>query len=471
MFARGNWSVFGIDRQLAGTFRQTLDNRETMLRWSQATASAVVRTTHVPAIGINPYDRPRLDEDHVVAVELMERLTRARVDDLDGWWAEELEQLFAYGETRYRIDENRYGFWFVFSDWRDVSDVASIREDLAYRNHGLPYRLLDKHGRKAIEEKFQGQTTVMRKQFPVIVDFNQGMIFAESTSKSHLGLLASLFHLLGTDSFPMCWRFLPEGDWIRPVLAQLYQESRFKEAFEQRAEERTRLPVALIEKSENLELEKILAANFSMTELETEEWIGLGTPAEIKLYPSADRVVATTPTNALMLLNAAEEAIVESAQLLFQERIVSANKKGEERTFRRDLFRMALSNGINDLDAGVALLRGFDLPGFRRDVARERRRSKGTPAISLLWLNWLRGMEDAIRMFSQACVGLLDKQENLREELARQLDRGEYGIVPLSQEQFTGNQTPGAGGRCAGHRCTGGCKTWIGTDYGGAAKR
>lgn len=429
MFARGNWSVFGVARDKQAAFVQSLDSWARMFYWSQLAASAVVRMSKVPAIGINPYDRPRLDEGEELTIAQVEAVAAFRSLDPDTLpqgtlftsdpEGADTGKLYGLGAERFVIGQKRYGFWFVWNDWKDVGDQASKKEDLAYTSAQRPYKFLDKEAKIAVDVAADSASAMVRKQFPVMVDFSTGRVFAETTNKGQLGLLQDLLQSLGCEVFAMAWVFGRGGAWIPPLLKQLHADSRFKEAFGKRAGQEAVLGRGMAEKLEDREMEKIVSTTFSLTELETEEWIGLTTPAEIKLFPGADRVVASSPTSATLLMDASRESEIYSAVLIFQERVAVVSRKGEERTFRNDIFRLAVNDNINETEAGAGLLRSFELVGFKRKIAREARKSGHYPEIKRLWCYWMLGMEAAIDTFTAAANGILEPSDVARSGLVR----------------------------------------------------
>jgi hypothetical protein len=72
-------------------------------------------------------------------------------------------------------------------------------------------------------------------------------------------------------------------------------------------------------------------------------------------------------------------------------------KNSEERTFRKDLLCIDVNDRINLTEVGVAMLRGFDIPAFRKDIQREIRQTKQVPSIEQFWSNWLHEMSNAVR--------------------------------------------------------------------------
>ena len=68
-------------------------------------------------------------------------------------------------------------------------------------------------------------------------------------------------------------------------------------------------------------------------------------------------------------------------------------KDGGERTFRKELLCVDVNDRINLTDVGAAMLRGFDIPAFRKDIQREIRQTNQVPSIEQFWGNWLHEIE------------------------------------------------------------------------------
>jgi len=54
------------------------------------------------------------------------------------------------------------------------------------------------------------------------------------------------------------------------------------------------------------------------------------------------------------------------------------------------------------------MLRGFDLPEFRKDLQREIRQTKQVPPIEQFWSTWLHQMSNAVRTVEASIRELLD---------------------------------------------------------------
>ncbi len=115
------------------------------------------------------------------------------------------------------------------------------------------------------------------------------------------------------------------------------------------------------------------------------------------------------------------DAKVFSGSITFQDRITANSKKGGEITFRKDILSLDINDQINLTDAGAAMLRGFDVPAFRKDIQREIRQTKQVPSVDQFWSQWLLAMSNSVRTI----------ESSFREIL--ELDGAEPGgILPMS---------------------------------------
>jgi hypothetical protein len=103
-----------------------------------------------------------------------------------------------------------------------------------------------------------------------------------------------------------------------------------------------------------------------------------------------------------------QEAKIISGAITFQEVVSATSKKGGEYTFRKDLLAIDLNDRINLTDVGAAMMRGFDIPMFRKDLLREIRQTRQVPSIEQFWSNWLHEMSNAVRTIEATFRQLLD---------------------------------------------------------------
>jgi len=157
-----------------------------------------------------------------------------------------------------------------------------------------------------------------------------------------------------------------------------------------------------------------------MTQLPSELWAGISGPAQIRLHDASAPIGVKGATSATTLLNMTNDAKVISGAITFQERVSVTSKQGGERTFRKDLLCMDVNDRINLTDVGAAMLRGFDVPSFRKDIQREIRKTKQVPSIEQFWGNWLHELSNAVRTIEAAFRELLDIDGNQ-----------EAGILPM----------------------------------------
>jgi hypothetical protein len=427
MFGRGTWAILGLAAESIETFRANLADRATMAGHSQMAAAAVTRHFSSDALGINPFGAPRLDESHPVAAEHQEALAQFAITEReagsDYTLPDEVLHCAGYGhsEEQFQLEPSLpwYGLWAVSNEWKDVSDLASIREQRSYLSMERPYRFLAPIDKKTIDQEALAVTAVIRKQIPVLLDFNEGRVYIESSNKKVIPTIVARLQQMGADINSVAWTY-DRPNWTAEIIQRLYEQTQYQDDFIKRADEATRFKPKEIEKLEDRELEAIVANYFSMTQLGNELWAGLSGPALVRLHDASPPIGVKAPTTATTLLNMTKEAAALSGSITFQERVAFIGKDGGERSFRKDLLRVEVSDRINLVDAGAAMLRGFDVPAFRKDIQREIRKTHQVPSVREFWRSWLQELSNAVRTMEASFREILDIDGNQ-----------EAGILPV----------------------------------------
>jgi hypothetical protein len=299
-----------------------------------------------------------------------------------------------------------YGLWAVSNEWKDVSDLASIKEQRSYAVLDRPYKFLQATDKNSVDQETLGVTAAVRKQVPVLLDFNEGRVYIENSNKKLIYVITERLKQLGVEIVSVAWTY-SRPNWPAEILNKLYEGTQYQSDFQKRADEATRFKANEIEKLEDKELESIVANYFSMTQLPSDLWVGISGPAQIRLHDTCQPIAVKAPISATTLLNMTDDAKVFSGSITFQERITTIGKNGE-RTFRKDLFGVDLNDQINLTDVGAAMLRGFDIPAFRKDIQREIRKTKQVPSIEQFWSSWLHEMSNAVRTIEATFREVLD---------------------------------------------------------------
>jgi hypothetical protein len=427
MFGRGNWAIVGLTKESLEAFRTSLADRTIMVAASQIAASAITRHFNSDALGINPFSAPRLDEQHPLGLDHQEELARYATSEQEARSDHNLPAAIldceGYGFTveQFQLHATMpwYGLWAVSNEWKDVSDLASIKEQRSYALLDRPYKFLQATDRASVDKETLGVTAAVRKQVPVLLDFNEGRIYIESHNKKLIYTITTQLNKLGIETIPVAWTYnLP--NWPSEVLGRLHQGTQYQGDFQKRADEATRFTAKEIEKLEDRELESIVANYFSMTELPGELWAGISGPAQIRLHDASPPIGVKAPTSATTLLKMTDDATVISGAVTFQERVSTTSKSRGEFTFRRDLLCVDVNDRINLTDVGAAMLRGFDVPALRKDIQREIRKTKQVPSIEQFWGNWLHELSKAVRTIESAFREILNIDGNQ-----------EAGILPM----------------------------------------
>lgn len=427
MFGRGNWAVLGLAKESLASFKASLEDRLPMIAASQLAASAVTRHLKVDVLGINPFSGPRLDEKQPISSDQEKQLVEYAAAEPESrphfsLASEILEsESYAVGAQRFQLHGTIpwYGMWAVLNHWKDVGDLTSVKEQYSYELLERPYKFLQATDKRSVDKDTRGATAAVRKQFPVLLDFNEGRVWIENSNKKAIYAVTVLLKQLGADIFSVGWIY-KRPNWPSEILNRLCEKSQYQSDFQKRADETTRFRPKEIEKLEDKELESIVANHFSMTQLSSDMWVAISSPAQIQLHLTSQPIAVKAPPNATTLLGMTNDAHVYSGALTFQDRITAVSKKNGEYTFRKDLLSVDLNDQINLTEVGAAMLRGFDLPAFRKDIQREIKNTRQVPPIDQFWSTWLHELNNAVRILESSFREILD------------LDGGEQGgILPM----------------------------------------
>jgi hypothetical protein len=426
MFGRGSWAVFGLGQESLKTFTAILEDRAMMLTASQLAAAAITRDSKSDTAGLNPFSSPRLDEEHPLDAAFEPELagySSAEPSERAATLADEILNCLGYGftEARFRIHPEMpwYGLWAVINEWKDVSDIASIREQGSYRLLERPYKFLPSTDKKTVEEATFGINAAMRRQIPVLLDFNDGRVYIENTNKDLIYRVTVILRRIGIDVIHVAWRY-PRSNWPETILNKLYEHTQYQQEFQKRAEEASRFKSGEIQKLEDRELESIVSNFFSMTELGAGFWVGISGPAQVRLHSASPPIGVRDVATATTLLAMTSDSTIVSGSLTLQEIVSGTSKKRAEYTFRKDVLRIEVNDRMNITEIGAAILRGFDIPAFRKDILRDIRYTKDVPSIEQFWAMWLHEMSNSLRTIEMTFREVLELDGN-----------EEAGILPM----------------------------------------
>jgi hypothetical protein len=422
MFSRANWAIVGLNPESLEKFRMILLDPSVLFKSSQLVQSVNSKFDQVNSIGINPFDNPRKDEGR----ELEKKLSSNDLgtihqaihnDDNVNLMVETYKNFFGSNEVAFRIhpDLPWYGMWFVLNTSEDVSDVASIKEHLAYTKISRPYKYAVKEDKTLIDSSAQGHVELIRKQFPVFLDFNSGRVFIENTSEEVIIEVLAALTKLGVETFPLMWKFV-EGDWVTKFLNAQTGTRVFTDQIIKRAMDVRTFTEGEIEKFEDPLVERIVSKYFAVIDPGTGLQYALSPVATLTLYPGGSPVTVNDPSDCINLLDN-PKVIFNTAHLTFHEIEIKDTKKGP-RQVRNDLFTFDLNQNVMLWDAGAAVIRGFDVPGFKRTIMKEIHKTKQEMPISFYWSEWLKFLGESVHVFSENVAVVLE------------IDRtGEFGLV------------------------------------------
>src|SRR5260370_33144319 len=335
MFGRGNWAIVGLAKESLEAFRTSLEDRTLMVASSQMAASAITRHFKSDALGINPFSAPRLDEQHTVGLDHQEEFARYATSEQEARsnhsLPAEILDCEGYGFTveQFQLHPTMpwYGLWAVSNEWKDVSDLASIKEQRSYVLLDRPYKFLQATDKTSVDKETLGVTAAVRKQVPVLLDFNEGRVYIKNNNKKLIYTITERLKQLGVELIPAAWTYsLPNTP--AEILKKVYEGTQYQGDFQKRADEATRFKANEIEKLEDRELESVVANYFSMTQLPSELWVGISGPAQIRLRDASPPIVVKSPTSATTLLNMTADAKAIWVAVTFQERVSTTSKNG-----------------------------------------------------------------------------------------------------------------------------------------------
>ena len=409
IFGRGNWAVFGVEPDSLQAFQDSLKDDIRRFKASQLAAGVAIKMHGNTTVGINPFGSPRLDEqedserpiDRLFVMDLIKALNE---DESTPAIFTAIYDFLPTEETL-SIGNKAYAFWMVLNDPKDVTDPASKKEALSYKHMGRPFKFLAKKEKEAVEEQVNSSAVMARKQVPVIVDFQHARVYAETTSKVDILVLRELLEGLGAKTFSLFWSF-GEASWPSKFLNAINKDTRFASEMRSRAEELAKLRPDQVDKLEDKEMEKIVSSFFAFTPLGNSFVASLGCPSLVRIHPVSDPVGVSSPSVAFSLLGMTNDSEVAGASLTLVEPVAKKIKGGGEKTVNKPLLSVDISDGVNNFDAGAALLRGFDLPQFKRH-GKLALKAQGSLEIKDFWAVWLTDLHDAVLTISDSIADAL----------------------------------------------------------------
>lgn len=362
-------------------FVATLNDVPKMYALSQAFSVAAMRNDekHLAMVGINPFENPRKDE---AGAPLGKDFETAAPDTT----------LFGKGEGEFRINPDMpwFGLWMIFNEAEDVDDIKAKQEQASYSECSRPFKFLNKDQKRAVEEMAKPLNVGTRKQFPVLIDFKSGRVFILSTNKDEITTVRSTLEEMGVTLTELAWDF---GDprWVENFLNAVNEKNKFVKEMTARAEDLKRgLDIAPLD---DRTMEAVVSQMFALAPMDSGQWVGLYPKAAIKLYEGGDPVTVSNASDSFYLLQLETlSAEVYQAGVVIQELDTRFTKGGEEKIVRTNIFSFDLNQNWAMSEEGVALIRGFDVPNFKKDILRSIKKSKQEQPVSFYWSEWLRQM-------------------------------------------------------------------------------
>ena len=111
-----------------------------------------------------------------------------------------------------------------------------------------------------------------------------------------------------------------------------------------------------------------------------------------------------------------EDACLAGATLTLIEPVIK-KVKGEERTVHHPCLSVDVGGNVMNFDAGAALLRGLDLPQFRKHLKATLKERHGL-AIRDYWSMWLQEMHNGVLLLTDAVLDIVNPHKDKSYGLA-----------------------------------------------------
>ncbi len=417
MFSKGTWTVFSIDSEEAA-FRAKLNSDGFKHMPVMARSLSMASKGH--ALGIAPYSEPRLGD---VEEALFEGATEPV--SIDTLLASLSSREWTYNETtntlsdthgsldltenmlwdgdpdNWKIDDGVYGFWFIEFDWEDVHDMNSKKEALAY-SYGSPFKFQPSEIKKQITESVEDPSTITRKQYQVVVDFNLKRVWVNTSSKNVISDLALMMDSFDTELKD----FRPETEygmgpqWTETFLRQLVDKSLYRDEFNARAAEISLHGVQGVEPNPSVAMEKILKNYFAFSPMDdgnTEEFLAFGGPLSVRLAPTvASTVALKTPYEATELLNDDNQSLLlSSAPMTFCRLFDRTTKDGSKLVLVKEFTVEVTSNTVISECPGF-VFKGINLENFKQTIKKYLKENNEALSIKGYWQLWYYGMNASL---------------------------------------------------------------------------
>lgn len=221
LFSKGNWTRHGIDPDASlDAFKRLLGNPRDLFMSSAFVARTLLlgNPEMDTSVGVNPPcwpcgDAPFPMEQVILDKKVHPVISRQLADEtnLEPWsLPETLDESLSENDGLMFGMEDRYwghregnfvlldpevpvyGFWFVYLKREVLDDVKALKEHSAATTNGQPFGTLASPAKTDITKALESDGLVdyiSRKQFPVIIDFRTGDVWAGTATKCLLEAL------------------------------------------------------------------------------------------------------------------------------------------------------------------------------------------------------------------------------------------------------------------------------------------
>jgi hypothetical protein len=339
MFGRSNFSILKINSSEVDLFRETLQSFGKDSDLNLTSIEEVIRLEGGSGVALSSFDYPLGD--------ISDTLSNCEIRD----------GLFA--------------LWFTLLKEIPNQDKNVLKEHLSYENFTKPSKFLDKEQKEELTTLIsQEPRAIERLAAPILVDFQRGLLWVNSTSKPLLEELRQFLDFLKIGNFSLGLDF-GRATWAQELLDKLQKGEVYRDDFQERAREvRSAGHPNMVTPNEVPLKEKILKKFYSCDEHDGYH-LFLGPPAKIHLGNIVSSVGVATPWDATDLLN--HGGVVSQTRLIVAELEKSFNS----------MMSIDLGHSFS-IDPGYLLLKGLEGFDLKRDLS-DTNSAQGRLKISDYW--------------------------------------------------------------------------------------
>lgn len=369
MFAKGHWTIFKMTHADGGSVQDAFTQILPTLAedFSPLLAQSRASALQLHQIALAPFCLPRLGDGVEVQVAGEPATTSTLIADaVHDWTYDPATHILEDGKKQvclepdfwrsslgdWEIGHNIYAVWLMDFAYKDTSDIPSKKEAISY-DYGCPFNLQSAEVKKEITGEVAQMNVLVRKQYQMIFDFSQNLLWINAATPQAILDLAEV-----TGKLHITLERPEVGDadikW-EECLEQLYTTTTIGTTQLERLNELRQN--GSITPQEDPYLEKLVTTYLTYSPVDG-EYMGLSTPASVTLYPGMLPSSSRSIPECFEFLFATEHGFLSSAEITFAED-KETHKGDKVKHFSIPQFTLQMES-----PAGVEGLPGLVIHGY-----------------------------------------------------------------------------------------------------------